>query len=179
MAASNMNRAHDYIFYGFLPWFLVRLGSGLGLGAACLAAAIVSAQPWWLAGLGIALAASCYQVLAYNNTAVLVRGSDLVLRRGALLMREVSLPVWQTEITIEQSLAGRLFNYGTVTVATRSEVIRLRAIAAVSILRRQVTARRNLAPANGPYLLPAQTGVTLQQGHARQTARQNVTRRHP
>lgn len=132
-----------YIFRGYLPIFLIKNGLILACGAACLALAQLS--PWWLLGVASCLVGGIVNAIAYSTTAVLIRGDDVVLRTGMFTMVEVSFLAWQHELRIEQSLLGRILDFGTIRHESVYGPMVLRRIAMVHALRLVIADRRQQA----------------------------------
>lgn len=153
MSGSGYNGLDEVTFYTFLPWHLVKNGLLLGLGAFCIGLAFAHSVWWWIA-VGIIGGLTLLNALNYKSTAVIVRGEDLVLRRGAMRMREYSLPIWQPGIEYDWSLLGRLFDYATIRCATRAGTIEIRAVACASTLKFLIADRRqtNAMLQNRPIL---------------------------
>lgn len=104
-------RRHSVVLAG--P--LARAGL-LGIGGGWL---VFAGWPYSSAGacaLGLAAASSLRAVWRWERTRILVTDERLVVVDGTLRRREAAVPLVHGAVEVEQSLLGRVLDYGTVVV---------------------------------------------------------------
>lgn len=124
----------EVIFYPPPLGYLVGLGICLGLGAACLAF-VVRYGLLWLPGVALCFLAALALATRYAAGSVALRGSALALRRGALTIREVTLPVWDAWPEVAQGPLGRLLDCGRVTFRVGGSQVTVRVRQVRALLR--------------------------------------------
>ena len=77
----------------------------------------------------------------YTAGAIIIRGLDLIFVRGALILHEASVPIWEARLEIRQGLLGRLLDAGVVVQPISGERVVVR-VAQLRALRRLVAERR-------------------------------------
>lgn len=85
---------------------------------------------------------------AYHEltTILIVRGDTLLLRRGLFFWREEQVPLHRVDVLITQSLLGRLFDYGRITITRNDTVLIVRNIGEFRRLKEEI-ARLQRIPA--------------------------------
>lgn len=105
------SRPHGAVLAVPLAW-----GGLLGIAGAVL---VFAGWPFSLAGaLTLALGASgaLRAVWRWERTRILVTDERLVVVDGTLRRREAAVPLAHGAVEVEQSLLGRMLDYGTVVV---------------------------------------------------------------
>lgn len=105
------SRPHGAVLAVPLAW-----GGLLGIAGAAL---VFAGWPFSLAGaLTLALGASgaLRAVWRWERTRILVTDERLVVVDGTLRRREAAVPLAHGAVEVEQSLLGRMLDYGTVVV---------------------------------------------------------------
>lgn len=121
---------------------VVLLALGAGVLLAGIAHAAIIAVP--IAGFFLVLAVrSAYHEL---TTILIVRGDTLLLRRGLFFWREEQVPLHRVDVLITQSLLGRLFDYGRITITRNDTVLIVRNIGEFRRLKEEI-ARLQRIPA--------------------------------
>src|SRR5438128_677901 len=100
MARTPLQPAHALVFHGFLPWFLAKITALLGIGAKCLEFAVRSSNRWWLVGVVLSLGAAVYLACRYSTEVAIIHDVNLICRRGALKIRETTVPLWPLKLEI-------------------------------------------------------------------------------
>src|SRR5439155_21584317 len=113
MAATTPQKTNELVFRPFLPLFLVKNALLLGIGAFCAFQAARSGHGWWLVGSALAAWIDLLVVCWYNAQLIVIRGCTLICRRGTLRVRENSFPLVRVDLETDQSLLGRIMDYGT------------------------------------------------------------------
>lgn len=142
MARSAYAGLDEISFRPFLLWYLLGLGLLLMLGGFCLLHALYFSRAYAWAGVALAGLLALVLALRFQARAVIVRGSDLVLRTGRLAASEYSIGVLQANLRLRQSLLGRLFDYATIVQYVDGEWVRVPGIASARALRFIVAERR-------------------------------------
>jgi membrane protein YdbS with pleckstrin-like domain len=132
MRYSHFLPARRVVFYGFLPWFLVKVAALLMCGAMFIELSVRLGSLWWLLGLALCAGAAMMLTLRYNTEMLIVQHATLVCRRGTLLTHETTVPLWPIVMDVRQNLLGRALNYGTVQLRLNNTVVELRNIAHIS-----------------------------------------------
>lgn len=112
-------RPHPYIVGGKIV-VLLAFGAGIllaGIAHAASIALLAALAPLFLA------ARIAYCELA---TILVVRGDTLLLRQGWIIWREEQIPLHRTDVLTAQSLPGRLFDYGHLTITRDDRVLTVR-----------------------------------------------------
>lgn len=124
-------RPHPYIVGGKI---VVLLAPGIGvLLAGVTHAAVV-----------VMLVACALIVLAARvaycelTTFLVVRGDTLLLRRGWLVWREEQVPLHRADVLTTQSLPGRLFDYGHLTITCGDDTLVVRNIGEFRRLKEEI-----------------------------------------
>lgn len=112
-------RPHPYIVGGKI---VVLLACGAGILLAGVAHAAVIVMPVALTLLVLA-ARIAYCELA---TILVVRGDTLLLRQGWIFWLEEQIPLHRADVLTTQSLPGRLFDYGHLTITRDERVLTVR-----------------------------------------------------
>lgn len=141
MSHGVFDNSREVSFYTFLPWYLVKIGLLLGFGAMCLIIAIAGDPRGWLGVAGV-IGAAAALMSRYAVQSVTIRGIDLVFRRGVLTAHEVNLPLWNVRLEISQGPLGRLCGYGTVRQRINGEIVEIRTVAQIDLLRHIVAQAR-------------------------------------
>jgi membrane protein YdbS with pleckstrin-like domain len=135
-------RPDEIIFRPFLPWFLLKNGCLLILATMSAFVGVrSSSMSWWIVTASLLVAAI---VLAsrYSCRAVILCGTDMIVRTGVLFINEHYLPLWQSDLQIRQGVLGRIFDYGTLTLRAGEQVITMDTIASIRAFRYVVAFRR-------------------------------------
>lgn len=133
---------NELVFRPFLPEFLLKNALLLGIGAYCAFLSARSGHSWWLIGTALAGWLDLLVVCRYNTQVILIHGATLICRRGTLRIRESSFPLVRVDLEIDQSLLGRLMDFGTVRLLAGNDIIVLRQIAFVSKLQAIIAKRQ-------------------------------------
>lgn len=133
--------ANRLVFRPFLPWFLVKHAALLGLGAICAVMAARSGNSRWLTGSAVATLIDLLVVCHYNAQAIIVHNFTLICRRGVLKVHERSYLLWRVDVEIEQSLLGRVLNYGSVYLHVGGETFVVSQVALIRTLRAVIAQR--------------------------------------
>jgi membrane protein YdbS with pleckstrin-like domain len=112
-------RPHPYLVGGKIV-VLLAFGAGMLLAGVAHAAVIVMPVACVLFVLATRIA---YCEL---TTILVVRGDTLLLRQGWIIWREVQIPLHRADVLTSQSLPGRLFDYGHLTITRDDRVIAVR-----------------------------------------------------
>ncbi len=108
-------RPHLYIVGGKIVG-LAAFGIGVLLAGIVHTAIVVMLVACALLVLAARIA---YRELA---TILVVRGDTLLLREGWIIWRETPIPLHRAEVLTTQSLPGRLFDYGHLTITCNDRV---------------------------------------------------------
>jgi len=133
-------------YHTTVSWTLYTPASVLALCAlAALLAAVSYADIGWFAVIVFALAAIVAAIPAWFRrwtTEIAVTDRRIILKRGLIRRHTVEMNMQKVEsVDVDQTLVGRLFDYGTVTIrGTGSSFETLRMIDAPLKLRSTVTA---------------------------------------
>ncbi|PLS82486.1 MAG: hypothetical protein CYG59_04055, partial [Chloroflexi bacterium] len=130
----RMRLFDDIPFHTFLPWFLLKLASLLLLGSLCLGLAVQVHFVWALGVLGSVYLA-VRSAARFPAQAVLLRSTDVVFRDGVLWISEHRIPLEQVALHIDQSLLGRILDYGTVRQRLGSGIVMIHDVANIRALR--------------------------------------------
>ncbi|MGB9754587.1 MAG: hypothetical protein C0183_20370 [Roseiflexus castenholzii] len=136
---ERLFRPHPYIVG-------VKIVVCLALGVGMMLAGIVHATG---AALLFALAPLCLAArIAYCElaTTLVVRGDTLLLRQGWFFWREEHIPLHRVDVLITQSLLGRLFDYGRLTITRDDDVLIVRNVGEFRRLKEEI-ARLQRIPA--------------------------------
>jgi hypothetical protein len=142
MIATTPRKTNELVFRPFLPEFLVKNALLLGVGAYFAFLSARSGHSWWLIGTALAAWSDLLVVCRYNTQAIVIRGFTLICRRGTLRVRENSFPLVRVDLETDQSLLGRIMDYGTVRLLVGNDIIVLRQIALVSKLQAVIAKRQ-------------------------------------
>ncbi|MFV9507923.1 MAG: hypothetical protein AB4911_25525, partial [Oscillochloridaceae bacterium umkhey_bin13] len=96
-----------------------------GVGLACLDLGF-HMHPGWFGGTALSVLVGARLASRYVRGSLALRGTDLVVYEGTLVIQEHSVPLWEASITIQQSLLGRMIDTGTVVVLIDGRPIRRR-----------------------------------------------------
>ncbi|MCS6841136.1 MAG: PH domain-containing protein [Roseiflexus sp.] len=132
-------RPHPYIV-GSKIVVLLAFGAGVLLAGITHAAAIAMPIAWALVILAARIA---YREL---TTFLVVRGDTLLLRRGLIFWREDQVPLHRVDVQTIQSLPGRLFDYGHLTITCNDRTLVVRNIGEFRRLQEEI-ARLQRIPA--------------------------------
>lgn len=137
-----MSPLHDsvIIFRSHRLGFFITLGMLLGVGAAVLDRALHH-HPGWFIATALLVVGGARLVSRYAIGSLALRGADLIIYEGTLVIQEHRVPIWDAAITIQQSLLGRGFDTGTVIVTINERPIR-RCIAHLRAFRQLLSDRR-------------------------------------
>lgn len=124
-------RPHPYIVGGKIVAFLA---SGIGILLAGAAHATLIVTPVACAVLVLAARIAYCEL----TTFLIVRGDTLLRRQGWLFWREKQVPLHRAEVLTTQSLSGRLFDYGHLTIAWDDEVLVVRNIGEFRRLKEEI-----------------------------------------
>jgi uncharacterized membrane protein YdbT with pleckstrin-like domain len=133
-------------YHTTVSWTLYTPAIVLALCAlAALLAAVSYADIGWFAVIVFALAAIVAAIPAWFRrwtTEIAVTDRRIILKRGLIRRHTVEMNMQKVEsVDVDQTLVGRVFNYGTVTIrGTGSSFETLRMIDAPLKLRSTVTA---------------------------------------
>lgn len=129
------------IFHVSLPFFLIKNGMIIGAGGMCLFLGSHGAYYWWL-GTVFAVFVGVRSALHYSAHSIKLYDHDLLFQFGMFSRRTVSIPIWDIQLDIRQSLFGRVFDYGTIRQQWGNEIIEVRGVAPVNGLCEIVSERR-------------------------------------
>lgn len=105
--------------------FLITVSILLGVGLACLDLGL-NHHPLWLVGTGMVVLWGGRLANSYSTGALALRGAELVVYQGNFVIREITVPVWSTQVVIEQHPFGRVCDAGMVIVTINDKPIRVR-----------------------------------------------------
>ncbi len=130
-----------------LSWTIYARGAAVGLASLVCAYLSFKFAIAWLSAVGVALAviacvALCLAALKRASTEIAVTDRRIVFKRGVVRRHTVEMNMAKVEsVDVDQTLMGRLFDYGDVTVrGVGSSFERLDFIDAPLRLRTTVTA---------------------------------------
>ena len=142
MQHLTIGESEEATFRSFPAWFLAKTGFALALAAASAFAASVSGNTlWWIGSVLFALFA-LVAVLAYTGQTLIICDYDVICRQGVFSTYEKRFSLWYTEPEIQQSLMGRVFDYGTVSIRSGDKLIAIHSVAHVRALRYIIGQRR-------------------------------------
>lgn len=150
----SFSKGQDQVtFHAFLPLFLIKNALVIAAGGACLILGSRGDYYWWLGTL-LAVLVGVRLALRYATNAIKLQGYDLIFQFGMLGQRTITIPIWNADLDIRQTLFGRIFGYGTIRQQWGNEIIEVRGVGPVSILCRTISQRRHEIT---PLLLAQQT----------------------
>src|ERR1700752_641732 len=129
MARATLQPPYTPVFHGFLLWFLAKIAALLIVSAWLLQLAVRSGQLWPLAVVALAATGAVVLATQYNTEAVIVHEANVICRHGALGVHETTVPLWPLTLKINQSLLGRILDYGTVQLYFDATMVELRNVA--------------------------------------------------
>ena len=125
---NNLSTNERIIYKGRLHWFAFMGGISLLFVIWLVAVGICLYKQieWWIPTLITALILICgyiYISLVMKNTEYYITNRRLIVKKGILERQTTELRLSKCEgVMVEQSMLGRLFNYGTISITT-GEVI--------------------------------------------------------
>lgn len=137
-----LGRPDEIIFRPFLPWFLLKNGCLLIIATMSAIVGIRSNNiGWWIVTASL-LVTTIVLASRYSCRAVILCGTDMIVRTGVLSTNEHYLPLWQSDLEIQQGVLGRMFDYGTLTLRVGEQVITVDTLASIRAFRYVVASRR-------------------------------------
>lgn len=122
MCVSYDVNCGDIIFRPHRLCYFTALSLLFGIGGGLLALATRHSIIWLLGAALIAYFIVAI-VVRYIAGTVIIRGYDLIVRRGTFTTWDVSFPIWKTRPIVTQSLFGRILDYGTLTLLIDDELV--------------------------------------------------------
>lgn len=124
-------RPHLYIVGGKI---VVLAAFGIGVLLAGIVQAAIVVMPVACALLVLAARIAHCEL----TTILVVRGDTLLLREGWIVWRETPILLHRTEVLTVQSLPGRLFDYGHLTITCDDRVRTVRNLGEFRLLQEEI-----------------------------------------
>lgn len=125
---NNLTSNEKIVYKGYLHWFTFVKGIALIIliWAALMALCYYNVPETWIYAVVTLLAivaAFIYVSLVRTNTEYFITNKRLIVKKGIIQRSTTELRLAKCEgVMVEQSMLGRLFNYGTIKITT-GEVI--------------------------------------------------------
>lgn len=142
MAQGLSPASDELIFRRHLFWVLVDLALAATGAAGCLLAGLWLGQLWPLAGLPLMLAWALIISARHTNEAIILRGAQLIFRRGVVVRYEQPYSLLINSPTTAQGPIGRWLDYGSVTVIAGGKASLMRRVEQFNLLQQQISARQ-------------------------------------